>query len=840
MPGGNIQSLLNDILNAVYGRDVRDSIHDAIELCYDDVSTGRTIAEAAADSVDDSVAAATSAANAANAAATSANSAADAATAAASHAETASSGLSSAIQSANTAATNATNAATDATDAATAATNAANAANTAAAAAQDAIDTIEEIDVDTDLVLQAITNANNAATAANNAASSATAATTAANNAADNANTKATDANNAINSITTAVTSANLATTNANNAKDAANLATTNANNAKDAANTAAANANTATANATAATADANTAVTNANAKIAAMDSKLLDAQSAINNANTAASNATAAVTSANAAVALINGLTVDSEDVGPNVPASAVLQTVDGHKNIHFCLRQGSSGASYIIKGSAYATLADLQADITNPEVGDQYNVGSGPPYHVYRWTGTSWEDQGVIGSGSGSGSGSGGSIESITAQDVQTIQNGSTIEGAATKVMKAEALSYLIHDVIEALLAGKVDKITGKGLSTNDFTNENLTDLNSAINAITVLSTTKVDAVTGKGLSTNDFTDELAQKVAMIGAGALSTTASTLIGAINELLANKASLASPAFSGTPTAPTAASGTNNTQIATTEFVQGEIYGLGSSLSGLNASIAAKPDLEQNNDPQPDGTASVGSATTASRSDHVHPTDTTRAPLASPAFTGSPTAPTPSATTNSTRIATTAFVQGKVSDLQSSIASKADLESATNPSANGAASPGTASTASRSDHVHPTDTTRAPLASPAFTGSPTATTPATTNSSTRIATTAYVQANFTSHANIYVTNVSASSWTNQGSSATYSDFPYRAALTTGDLANVTSSMFAFVAFNPTQVLSGNYAPVCQTYNGGVYIYSKVNTSITIPTIAVFR
>ncbi len=91
MPGGNIQSLLNDILNAVYGRDVRDSIHDAIELCYDDVSTGRTIAEAAADSVDDSVAAATSAANAANAAATSANSAADAATAAASHAETASS-----------------------------------------------------------------------------------------------------------------------------------------------------------------------------------------------------------------------------------------------------------------------------------------------------------------------------------------------------------------------------------------------------------------------------------------------------------------------------------------------------------------------------------------------------------------------------------------------------------------------------------------------------------------------------------------------------------------------------------------------------------------------------
>ena len=38
-------------------------------------------------------------------------------------------------------------------------------------------------------------------------------------------------------------------------------------------------------------------------------------------------------------------------------------------------------------------------------------------------------------------------------------------------------------------------------------------------------------------------------------------------------------APLASPAFTGTPTAPTAASGTNTTQLATTAFVQGEISG---------------------------------------------------------------------------------------------------------------------------------------------------------------------------------------------------------------------------------------------------------------------
>ena len=42
--------------------------------------------------------------------------------------------------------------------------------------------------------------------------------------------------------------------------------------------------------------------------------------------------------------------------------------------------------------------------------------------------------------------------------------------------------------------------------------------------------------------------------------------------------------------------------------------------------------------------------------------DHVHPTDTSRAPLASPSFTGTPTAPTPATGTRSTQLATTAFV----------------------------------------------------------------------------------------------------------------------------------------------------------------------------------
>lgn len=108
-------------------------------------------------------------------------------------------------------------------------------------------------------------------------------------------------------------------------------------------------------------------------------------------------------------------------------------------------------------------------------------------------------------------------------------------------------------------------------------------------------------------------------------------------------------APLASPALTGTPTAPTAASGTNTTQIATTAFVK--------------AAVDAKTvPVATTTTPKMDGTAAVGTETAYSRGDHVHPTDTSRAPLASPALTGTPTAPTANYETNSTQIATTAYV----------------------------------------------------------------------------------------------------------------------------------------------------------------------------------
>lgn len=172
-----------------------------------------------------------------------------------------------------------------------------------------------------------------------------------------------------------------------------------------------------------------------------------------------------------------------------------------------------------------------------------------------------------------------------------------------------------------------------------------------------------------------------------------------------------SRAALASPTFTGVPAGPTAAVDTNTTQLATTAFV-------------LAQAASATPLM--------DGVAAVGTSTRFARGDHVHPTDTSRAPLASPTFTGVPAGPTAAVDTNTTQFATTAFVL-------------AQAASAT-PLIDGAADVGVSTRFARGDHVHPTDTSRAALASPTFTGTPAAPTSAVDTNTTQIATTAFVLA----------------------------------------------------------------------------------------------
>jgi hypothetical protein len=103
---------------------------------------------------------------------------------------------------------------------------------------------------------------------------------------------------------------------------------------------------------------------------------------------------------------------------------------------------------------------------------------------------------------------------------------------------------------------------------------------------------------------------------------------------------LSTYAALGSPAFTGTPTAPTATVDTNTTQIATTAYVVGQA---GSAT------------------PLVDGTAAVGTSLRYARQDHVHGTDTTRAPLASPTFTGTVTIPAGASISGFAPLASPAF-----------------------------------------------------------------------------------------------------------------------------------------------------------------------------------
>ena len=125
-------------------------------------------------------------------------------------------------------------------------------------------------------------------------------------------------------------------------------------------------------------------------------------------------------------------------------------------------------------------------------------------------------------------------------------------------------------------------------------------------------------------------------------------ATTITTSIGL-------KAPLASPTFTGVPAAPTAVSGTNTTQLATTEFVQSAVGG-SISLSSLSIGV--------------DNPASGTGGITYNSSTGVFnftPADLTAyATLASPTFTGTPTAPTATTGTNTTQLATTAFVQSQI------------------------------------------------------------------------------------------------------------------------------------------------------------------------------
>lgn len=241
-------------------------------------------------------------------------------------------------------------------------------------------------------------------------------------------------------------------------------------------------------------------------------------------------------------------------------------------------------------------------------------------------------------------------------------------------------------------------------------------------------------------------------------------------------------ATLASPAFTGSPTAPTQSLGNNTTRIATTAFVQGTVGGrLAKSVAGgvnvtltaveagnaileftgaLTANIAVivptSPTAQWIVKNSTSGAftltvktaAGSGVVVTQGKTEAVY-TDGTNVLVchddyADIALTGVPTAPTATTGTNTTQVASTAFVIAQVASsvpsASETVAGRVELATAAETTT------GTDSTRA----VHPAGLKveldkKANIASPAFTGVPTAPTAAQFDNDTSLATTEFVQ-----------------------------------------------------------------------------------------------
>ncbi|WP_258034654.1 phage tail protein [Pectobacterium odoriferum] len=201
------------------------------------------------------------------------------------------------------------------------------------------------------------------------------------------------------------------------------------------------------------------------------------------------------------------------------------------------------------------------------------------------------------------------------------------------------------------------------------------NLSEQESWIDGIYQLETSD-PVVAGPGGISNRQAEQLASRTAYLKKMQETTGESLQVHlAASDPHSQYAPKNSPALTGTPTAPTTAQTANNTQIATTAFVKSALAAL------VNGSPAALDTLQElanalGNDPHFSTTvvnaiADVKTDVANKLNAHASILDAhpQYAPKASPAFTGTPTAPTAASSSNDTQLATTAFVKAAVAAL---------------------------------------------------------------------------------------------------------------------------------------------------------------------------
>lgn len=202
----------------------------------------------------------------------------------------------------------------------------------------------------------------------------------------------------------------------------------------------------------------------------------------------------------------------------------------------------------------------------------------------------------------------------------------------------------------------------------------------------ALTVSGTTGLITVAGMptapmGIASKSYVD---QEITTLS-GIVSSSGSSFTANINTLTSNaaaqatsinsintlKANIASPTFTGVPLAPTAAAGTNDTQIATTAFVTSTVATANTALKAysetyaFNAANAIDTKLKANVNTI---NANIGTLidNAAAQGASINSLTVNKANSASPTLTGAPLSVTAPSGTANTMIATTAFVNTAV------------------------------------------------------------------------------------------------------------------------------------------------------------------------------
>ena len=265
-------------------------------------------------------------------------------------------------------------------------------------------------------------------------------------------------------------------------------------------------------------------------------------------------------------------------------------------------------------------AVIQNLASDPSNPYPGQTYFNTTTNRFRVYN--GTTWDEMGT----------GGGTVTSVAAQNATN--GGLTVSGSP--ITSTGTLTIGHTNVLDsaqntqAIYPIKYDKnghITAAGTAFDPSTKQNSLNTNQLAAVNSGITSTKVNTydgyanqIAGKQAIIDDLDD--IRSGAAAGATALQSetdpvfSASAAAGikstditawnskqnAISDLatirsgaaagatavqpstLTNYAPIASPALTGTPTAPTATAGTSSTQIATTEFVTNAISGVSGAM----------------------------------------------------------------------------------------------------------------------------------------------------------------------------------------------------------------------------------------------------------------